>query len=211
MIKTAIVGYGKNPSKMIESYMDRLEHYLPVYYPNISWQFYEAKFKEATTIRCKHELKEKVLVYHPNIVFIELNSEEMDSDHPGFVSLAEYENQLEDILKEIKQFNNRTGLNKSMPIPIIITPVPINEEKVKTNRTNNRIKQYTYVAKTISAKYQCPIIDLFNALSRVEAYETFYLEENGLRLNQKGEDLLYDMLFIELTRLINYQGVLKDR
>lgn len=35
MIKTTIVGYGKVNTKMFENYMDKLEHYLPLYYPNI--------------------------------------------------------------------------------------------------------------------------------------------------------------------------------
>ncbi|MEG0152546.1 MAG: hypothetical protein RR324_01615 [Cellulosilyticaceae bacterium] len=43
-----------------------------------------------------------------------------------------------------------------------------------------------------------------------EGYETL-IAEDGLHLNQQGQDALYDMTFIELTKLINYKGVLKDR
>lgn len=211
MIKTIIVGYGKVVSKLIEGYMDRLENYLPIYYPSISWQLYEARLKEATVRKYEEKLKDKVLTYNPNIVFIELGSDEMDLDAAEFVSLAEYEQQVDKLLETIKGYNNRTGLNGCVPIPILITPIPINESKITSNRTNNRIKQYVYRTKVISSKHNCPIVDLFGALSEVEDYKELYLDEDGIRLNSQGEDFLYDMVFIELIRLINYQGVLKDR
>ncbi|MEG1277222.1 MAG: hypothetical protein RSD26_04425 [Cellulosilyticaceae bacterium] len=52
---------------------------------------------------------------------------------------------------------------------------------------------------------------MFNILMNLEeGYETL-IAEDGLHLNQQGQDALYDMTFIELTKLINYKGVLKDR
>lgn len=211
MIKTTIVGYGNVVSKLIDGYMDRLENYLPVYYPNISWQLYEARSKTATVTYYKKKLKDKVLTYNPNIIFIELGSAEMDLDATEFISLSEYEQQIDELIGTIKSYNNRTGLNGCIPIPILITPTPINESKIASNRTNSRIKQYVYRAKVICNKHNCPIVDLFNTLSEMENYEELYLDEDGIRLNSQGEDFLYDMVFVELIRLINYQGVLKDR
>ena len=42
--------------------------------------------------------------------------------------------------------------------------------------------------------------------------ENYYelLADDGLHLSEKGYDLLYDLVFSEITKLINYQGVLKD-
>ena len=211
MIKTTIVGYGKTQTKLMEHYMDRLENYLPLYYPNISWQFIDVRLKEGTSKKYNENLRSKVLTYNPNIVFIELNLEELNTNNAMFVSLDTYENELEQLISHIKSFNNRTGLNGCIPIPVFITPIPVRENKDEKGCSNSRISQYVYRAKTVSAKHQCPIIDLFNVMRKLPHYEEEFLNEEGTALNEKGVDLLYDVTFIELTRLINYQGVLKDR
>lgn len=87
----------------------------------------------------------------------------------------------------------------------------MNEAVTGLSRTNNRLKQYTYIIKKVARENNTPLIDLFNALIEQEDYCEKYLTAEGISLNQEGEDLLYDMTFIELIRLINYQGVLKDR
>ncbi|WP_053986217.1 SGNH/GDSL hydrolase family protein [Niameybacter massiliensis] len=211
MIKTTIVGYGKTQTKLMEHYMDRLEKYLPLYYPNISWQFLDVRLKEGTSKKYNENLKSKVLVYNPNIVFVELSLEELNTNNATFVSLDTYENELDNLINEIKSSNNRTGLNGCMPIPILITPIPMKESKEDRGCSNSRISQYTYRAKTVSAKHDCPIIDLFSIMRKQPQYEEQFINEEGTALNEKGVDLLYDIVFIELTRLINYQGVLKDR
>lgn len=211
MIKTTILGYGKVNAKMVENYMDRLENYLPLYYPNISWQFIDVRIKEGTIKKYNKVLKEKVLIHHPNIVFIELCIDEMCMNTSTFVSLDTYEKEIEALIHQIKGFNNRTGLNGCIPIPILVTPVPLSEGHEKDGCTNSRISQYLYRAKMVGTKEGCPIVDLFSALRKLPNSYQNYLNEEDNTLNGKGSDLLYDMIFIELTRLINYQGVLKNR
>ncbi|MEG0502884.1 MAG: hypothetical protein RR525_11755 [Cellulosilyticaceae bacterium] len=156
----------------MDRYIDRLEKYFPLYYPNISWQFRDSRLKEVTAKKYGETVRKKVLTYHPNIVFIELGIEGFQNNETTFVSLDTYEKELDELLSKIKTCNNRTGLNGCMPIPIM---------------------------------------DLFNTMRQLPNYEMLYLNEAGTGLNAKGEDLLYDLVFITLTRLINYQGVLKDR
>lgn len=211
MIKTTIVGYGEVSHKLMDTYMDRLEAYLPRYYPGISWYLYDEKNREATTKSFLDYLSKKILIHHPNIIFIRLSSLETDTSVEQFNSLAQYEDNLKTLITSLKHYNNRTGLNGCIPIPIIITPPPVNEAVTGLSRTNNRLKQYTYIIKKVARENNTPLIDLFNALIEQEDYCEKYLTAEGISLNQEGEDLLYDMTFIELIRLINYQGVLKDR
>lgn len=211
MIKTTIVGYGEVSHKLMDTYMDRLEAYLPRYYPGISWYLYDEKNREATTKAFLEFLSKKVLIHHPNIVFIRLSSLETDTSLAQFNSLASYEENLKAIIENLKKYNNRTGLNGCMPIPVLITPPPVNEHITGLCRTNNRLRQYTYIIKKVAKEYNIPLVDLFNTLIEQEDWQGKCLAEDGVSLNQNGEDLLYDMTFLELTKLINYQGVLKDR
>ena len=54
------------------------------------------------------------------------------------------------------------------------------------------------------------MIDLCEEISKKVNKEKYILEE-GYGLTQEGENLLYDLVFVELTKLIDYQGVLKNR
>ncbi len=114
------------------------------------------------------------------------------------------------MLQDTKNHNNRTGLNGCIPIPIVIAPMPVNEKVTGASRTNNRLKQYVYVIKEAVKRHKCPMINLFDIMITKEDYID-YLAEDGFTMNQKGHDQLYDLVFMELTKLINYQGVLKDR
>ncbi|PHV71593.1 hypothetical protein CS063_03245 [Sporanaerobium hydrogeniformans] len=210
MIKTTIIGYGEPHIKLLETYSYRLDQYLPAYYPKISWHVHKAPLKEPTTRELLRWLEEKVLCHHPNVVFVHISSKDSYNLGCQLISLNEFENNLQELVKRIKVHNNRTGLNGCKAIPILITPPPIRESISNRGRTNNRLKQYVYVIKQVAKAYDVPFIDLFNLLVEKEEREG-YLLEDGLNLNQKGQDFLYDLVFIELTKLINYQGVLKDR
>lgn len=211
MIKTTIVGYGAASLKLIDTYMDRLESYFPRYYPSISWYLYNETLKDGHIHKYYELLDEKVLVRHPNIVFVTLGSSDMDKESKHFIEISQYELYVQKIIEKIKSHNNRTGLNGCIPIPILITPVPVVEDRIEKAITNNRIKQYAYAIKKVAVDMHVPYIDLFNILmDSEERYEAF-IAEDGIHLNQKGQDALYDMAFIELTKLINYTGVLKDR
>lgn len=211
MIKTTIVGYGAAPLKLIDTYMDRLENYFPRYYPSISWYLYNETLKNGHIQKYYAKLDEKVLSHHPNIVFVTLGSSDMDMASKYFMEISEYEVYIRKIIDKIRAHNNRTGLNGCMPIPILITPVPVVEEYIDGEITNNRLKQYAYAIKRVATDKGIPCIDLFNILMNLEEGHKVFIAEDGKHLNQQGQDALYDMTFIELTKLINYQGVLKDR
>lgn len=211
MIKTTIVGYGAASLKLIDTYMDRLESYFPRYYPSISWYLYNETLKDGHIQKYYEILEEKVLVHHPNIVFVALGSNDMDMNSKNFIEISHYEIFIRKVIDKIKSHNNRTGLNGCIPIPILITPVPVVEERIDKAITNNRLKQYSYAIKKVARDKNVPCIDLFNILMNLEEGYEVLIAEDGLHLNQQGQDALYDMTFIELTKLINYKGVLKDR
>jgi len=210
MIRTTIVGYGELNLKLTQTYIYRLDNYLSSYYPGISWNIYNETLRGATTREMLKNLKDRVLDYNPNIVFINISSNDSCSTSNNLICLKEFEENLIEMVKEIKVHNNRTGLNGCIPIPLFISPAPINEMITGVLRTNNRLKQYVYVIKKIASEQKIPIIDLFDVLLAKEDY-TQYIGEDGFSLSQKGHDLLYDLVFMELTKIINYQGVLKDR
>jgi molecular chaperone DnaJ len=81
---------------------------------------------------------------------------------------------------------------------------------VKAHDKFERRGNDVYILKTISQDINIPCINLFDVLYEKEDHLD-YMAEDGINLNQKGQELLYDMAFIELTKLINYQGVIKDR
>ena len=210
MINTTIVGYGEMPSSSMKTYVDRLEQYLSAYYPAISWRIYDVKLKKATMSELRQHLKDKVLSYHPNIIFIRLSSQDIDIERTDFVGKDCLEEYLSDLLEEVISHHNRTGLNNCMPIPIVIMPPPVHEGTVRKGRTNNRLQQYIYALKQVTLAKGGIVINLYDEINKKANREKYILEE-GYGLTQEGENLLYDLSFIELTRLIDYQGVLRDR
>ncbi|MDF2879035.1 MAG: hypothetical protein K0S30_2131 [Clostridia bacterium] len=210
MIRTTIVGYGETHLRLIETYIYRLDNYLSAYYPGISWNVHNALLKGATTVEMLRNLKDKVLIHNPNVVFISISSNDSCNASNKLIGLKEFEENLTEILRLVRAHNNRTGLNGCMPIPVFITPSAVNEAVTGVSRTNNRLKQYIYIVKELAKKQKCPIVDLFGVMQNKENYLD-YIGEDGYTINQKGHDLLYDLVFLELIKLINYQGVLKDR
>lgn len=209
MIKTTIVGCREGIKSPIKTYMDRLDNHLESYYPSISWNLFDSQTKGLGLQGLAQDLQTKVLDYHPNIVFLYLSSKNMMVGEKDFMEMTAYEEALLAIVKKIKSNHNRTGLNGCIPIPVLITPPPVNEALVK-EVSNSRLKQYCYIIKKAAEAVNGVFLDLYTTLDR-KLNQTSYLDETGLYLNQKGEDLLYDLVFIELTKLIDYQGVIKER
>lgn len=210
MIKTTIIGYGEKNVKPIKNYLSRLDENLLHYYPAISWSVWDVTLKTAHLKFMLEHLEEKVFTYHPNIICLNLTSRDTDTASPYFVGLSEYEALLEQLLIRINEHNNRTGLNNCKPVPLIITPPPISEASEKMNLTNNRLAQYVYIMKEVARRMNAVTIDLFEEI-KCKIRPEDYLAQEGIGLSQQGADLLYDAVFIELTKLINYQGVLKER
>ena len=210
MINTTIVGYGEMIPSSMKTYIERLEQHLSSYYPAISWRIYDVKMKKGAMSELMQHLEKKVLNYHPNIIFIRLSSQDIDIERGDFVGKACLENYLSELLEEMIGHNNRTGLNNCIPIPIVITPPPIHEKMERIGRTNNRLQQYIYALKQVALAKKSIVIDLYGEINKKLNKEKYILEE-GYGLTQEGENLLYDLSFIELTRLIDYQGVIKNR
>lgn len=214
MIKTTIVGFGDSISNgyglgKAHSYINRLEKYIPSYYPSIYWNVINSSKNGSTTREAVQTVETSVLTHQPNIVFIQYGTNDCKNDNK-YRPLEEFEENLEEIIRKIINHNNRTGLNNCIPIPIMITPPPVNETITKPLRNNSRLNQYVHIIKTISKNYNCPIIDFFDKVISQENYERF-ISEDGVHLNKDGYDLLFDTVFAEFTKYINYQGVLKER
>ncbi len=210
MIKTVILSYGDTPLKLVENYIDKLDKYLSSYYPAISWTLSNQTLKNCTTREMLMHVSKKVLTYNPNIVYLNISSNDIVYTDERIITLAEFEENVRKMIEIIRAHNNRTGLNGCIPIPIIVTPPPVNEAVTGKIRTNNRLRQYVYILKRIAQENNIPCIYLFDTLYEKEDFID-YMAEDGIHLNQKGQELLYDMAFLELTKLINYQGVLKER
>ncbi len=210
MIKTTLVGYGELHSKNLMTYIERLDSHLDGYYPGIFWSVVHENVKGATVKLLLEQVEEKVLVHHPNIVFINLSSNDMKLEDIHNMAITQYKEVLSSLLEKICHHNNRTGLNGCKPIPIVITPPPMREEMENEVLNNKILLAYRDAICDVVLDWNGILIDLFEHLNKkVNCKE--YLSEKGLGLNQNGQDLLYDLVFVEMTKLINYQGVLKDR
>lgn len=216
MIKTTIVGfgdsltrgYGVNPSVC---HVERLSKYMPHYYPSILWNIVNSGVDGDTTREALKRIQYDVLDYNPNLVFILFGSNDSAMIDNQFCTQYEFENNLTEIVNKIRNHNNRTGLNNCVPIPILISPPPINDEEAMPFNSDNRIKQYGQTVKKVAQKLCCPFIDFYTYLME-ETNDNFNeaLQNDGIHLSEKGYDLLYDCIFSEITRLVNYDGILKD-
>ncbi|MCT4598639.1 MAG: GDSL-type esterase/lipase family protein [Vallitalea sp.] len=213
MIKTTIIGFGDSisngygVSKSV-NYINRLEKFIPSYYPSISWNIINSSKNGITTREALDYIESSVLEHRPNVVFIQFGTNDSATNNK-YRSLEEFENNLKNILNQIIKLNNRTGLNNCMPIPILITPPPVNENIAKPMHNNSRLNQYVHIIKTLAKDYNCPIIDFYSKLIEIDNYTNLILDD-GIHLNEKGYDLLFDTIFAEFTKLINYEGVLKE-
>lgn len=216
MIKTTIVGFGDSLTlgygvDLNVGYIDRLERYMPQYYPSISWNIINSGVNGDTTREGLARLKQSVLQYNPNIVLVLFGSNDSALYENQFRTQVEFEKNLTQIVTDIKSHNNRTGLNQCIPIPVLITPPPVIDEDPFPYTTNNRIKQYGYIVKRIAAKLKCPIIDFYDYMMEESGGDLEqYLQPDGVHISNKGYDCLYDCIFSGITKLINYEGILKE-
>lgn len=208
MIKTTLVGYGELYTKNLITYIERLDAHLDSYYPSILWNVLHENAKGTTVKALLEEVEEKVLVHHPNIVFINLSSSDIRQGSIHYIEINTYKEVLNKLLAKINLHNNRTGLNGCRPIPVVITPPPILKELEEETFNNKILLDYKNAIEESVLEWNGVLLDLFTYLSKKANYKEYV---NGLELNQNGQDLLYDLVFLELTKLINYQGILKDR
>ncbi|MFP4697698.1 MAG: SGNH/GDSL hydrolase family protein [Eubacteriales bacterium] len=215
MIKTTIVGFGDSLTSGYgvltgDNYLDRLEQYLPKYYPSIYWKIHNISKSSITTREGLELLSDKVLPLKPNIVLILLGTNDSALNPELNRALDEFEDNFKEMICLLLDTSNNTGLNYCIPIPVLITPPCVIEHITSPIRTNNRIHQYSHIIKKISKQYNCPLIDFFSITNDFIDKEKLFLKD-GIHLSKKGYDLLYDSIFGEFTKLINYEGLLRDR
>lgn len=215
MIKTTLVGLGDSLTIGYgdlkgTNYISRLDKYLPKHYPSIYWSIHNVGKAGATSRECVSMLSKKVLPLSPNIVFIMIGTNDASLEPYYHRSIEEYERNLTAILKDLLTYNNRTGLNQCIPVPILITPPCVIESKCAPTITNNRLHQYAYIVKSLAQSYHCPLIDFYEITYISKDKELLY-QEDGIHLSKEGYDLLYDQVFQTLTNLLNYEGLLKDQ
>ena len=210
MIKTTIVSYGEVPTKSVTTYVERLDAHLDSYYPSISWHVFDEGMKGSTAQLLLEHIEEKVFVHHPNIVFINLSSQDMKVRATKHILPEVYGEIFEKLLDKIYKHNNRTGLNDCRPIPIIITPPPMPKDLETHQINNDMLESYTQAVGTVVEEYNGVFINILQGMLKKFNYENM-LDIHGHGLNQIGHDFLYDTVFIELTKLMNYQGVLRTR
>ena len=216
MIKTTIIGFGDSLTygygvDINTSYIDRLDKYMPLYYPSISWNIVKKGVNGDNTKGALKRLKKDVLDLNPNIVIILFGTNDSSTYDNSFCSQFEYENNLLEIITKIKSHNNRTGLNNCIPIPVLVTPPPVIDEKVAPFTSCNRIQQYAFIVKKLASEHNCPDVDYYNnMIQESNGNINEYLQDDGVHLSYKGYDCMYDCIFSELTKLINYEGILKD-
>lgn len=216
MIKTTIVGFGDSLTygygvDMNSSYIDRLDKYMPIFYPSISWNIVKKGVNGDNTRDALKRLKTDVLNLNPNIVIVLFGTNDSSTYDSQFCSQLEFEENLSTIITSIKSHNNRTGLNGCIPIPMLVTPPPVIDEKVAPFISCNRIKHYAYIIKKLGEKFHCPVVDFYNyMIEESDGNIENFLQEDGVHLNSTGYDCLYDCIFSEITKLITYEGILKD-
>ena len=115
------------------------------------------------------------------------------------------------MVAQIQNHHNQTGLNHCQPIPVLITPPPVLESEAMPFYSNDRILQYVQVVKDVAKIHPCPVIDFYEyLLTESEGDLASCLQEDGVHLSLTGSDHLFDSVFSELTKLIDYEGILKD-
>lgn len=216
MIKTTIacfgdsltLGYGVDVNV---GYVDRLEKFLPLFYPDILWSILNMGINGDTAGGGLIRLERQVLSRNPNIVIILFGSNDSSyySDENG--ELAAFEANLCAIIEKTKAYNNKTGLNNCRPIPMLATLPPVDDEAAGGYTSNAVLELYSGVIRRLAVKYNCPLIDL-NAymLNETNGSVSEILQEDGVHLSNKGYDLMYDCIFSAITRLITRDGILKD-
>ncbi len=215
MIKTTIVGFGDSITNGYGvntnlAYIHQLEKWLPTYYPAILWDIHKISKNKLTSREAVPLFKKNVLELRPNIVFIMLGTNDCAKIPKLHRSLEEFKANLEEILEALHHHNNHTGLNSCVPIPVLITPPLIYSNLGYSERDHYTLSQYVNTILEIAQHYDCPCIDFYHKILSEENY-THYLAKDGYHLSEEGYGLLFDLVFSEFTKLINYQGVIKER
>lgn len=141
-----------------------------------------------TTREAIVRLKKDVLDYNPDIVTILFGSNDCAPSEYSYVTVFEFEKNLDTIIKSIYNQNSKTEI-------ILITPPPVDETVFMPWTTNKRLLPYCEAIRKKSEEYSCHLCDFNVYLTQKSNGELeSFLQEDGCHLSEKGYILFFRCL-----------------
>ncbi|MDP3882196.1 MAG: SGNH/GDSL hydrolase family protein [Nanoarchaeota archaeon] len=172
---------------------DRLKSYL--YTKNSEEDYYEVfnlGISGNTTEDLLARFKNEASTRKPTIIIISLG----DNDSALNISLKKYEENMNTIIKQAKEFTKNIVILGAKKVNEKITnPVPWNKD---AHYTNANIQKYDDKLKEISEKGKVSYLSLFNLLNDSDLHD-------GLHPNSQGHEKIFQVVkdFLKGKRLIN--------
>lgn len=141
-----------------------------------------------TTREAIVRLKKDVLDYNPDIVTILFGSNDCAPGEYSYVTVFEFEKNLDTIIKSIYSQNSKAEI-------ILITPPPVDETVFMPWTTNKRLLPYCEAIRKKSEEYSCHLCDFNVYLTQKSNGELeSFLQEDGCHLSEKGYILFFRCL-----------------
>lgn len=79
---------------------------------------------------------------------------------------------------------------------ILITPPPVDDDIAAEYLTSTRTRQYANRVQSVANTCNCACLDLFEvfSISNKEDEQDYYWTDDGVHLNEKGDELVYEGL-----------------
>ncbi len=177
------------------SFMDRLKVSLSNIFTDKDCTIINSGINGDTTREGLRRIYRDVINHNPDIVTILFGSNDSALNDYQHRAIAEFELNLMEIAKLIKE--------KTSAKIIFITPPPCIEDDIFPFTTNKALLLYSDVIKKTAALYGDCIID-FNSIMLDTADGSLdpYLQYDGLHLSDRGYDLLYNLIVTELKKTV---------
>lgn len=145
-------------------------------------------------------------------VFLGANDAAMPDSHRQHVPLAEYENNLKDMLRRIQ------SASPTQTRIIVITPPPVDEGKllafqrlrnpsqVAPDRTDATAGSYAAAARRAAAACEVELLDLYESMHAQEQPAGHYLSD-GLHLSEAGGELVCNLLIALIAERLPWLAV----
>ena len=145
-----------------------------------------------TTREAIVRLKKDVLDYNPHIVTILFGSNDCAPSEYSYVTVFEFEKNLDTIIKSIYSQNSKAEI-------ILITPPPVDETVFMPWTTNKRLLPYCEAVRKKSDEHGCHLCD-FNVYLTLKSIGEFvsFLQEDCCHLSEKG----YICFFVCLSDIL---------
>lgn len=141
-----------------------------------------------TTREALVRLKKDVLDYNPHIITILFGSNDCAPSEYSYVTVFEFEKNLDTIIKSIYSQNSKAEI-------ILITPPPVDETVFMPWTTNKRLLPYCEAIRKKSDEYGCHLCDFNVYLTQKSNGELeSFLQEDGCHLSEKGYICFFDCL-----------------